>query len=133
MVDDGVRLDQPGTKYVSAQGVTYHAGVSRHTAGSEKVSMNGLPMPPGVKSKLHIHKGIETIAYMLESECTLFHGQKLENQTLAKQGEQIFIPDDVPHVPCNLGDKRCVWIVVHPSGDHQDDLISTEELDYVSE
>ena len=133
MSDDGVRLVKPGTKYEGAQGVTYNAGVSRNTAGAEKVCMNVLPMPPGVKSKPHIHKGIETIAYMLEGECTLFHGQKLESQTLAKQGEQIFIPGDVPHAPCNLSDKSCVWIVVHSSGDDQDELIRIKELDYIVE
>ena len=93
--------------------------------------MNILPMPPGVKSKPHIHRGIETIAYMLEGECTLFHGEKLENQTLIKQGEQIFIPDNVPHAPYNLSDKKCVWVVVHSSGDDQDELIRTTHLDYV--
>ena len=30
----------------------------------------------------HIHKEIETIAYLLEGECTLFHGDNLEQQTL---------------------------------------------------
>lgn len=133
MSNDGVRLVKPGTKYEGAQGVTYNAGVSRNTAGAEKVCMNVLPMPPGVKSKPHIHKGIETIAYMLEGECTLFHGQKLESQTLVKQGEQIFIPGDVPHAPCNLSDKSCVWIVVHSSGDDQDELIRIKELDYIVE
>ena len=133
VVDDGVRLVKPGTKYEGAQGVTYDAGVSRNTAGAEKVCMNVLPMPPGGKSQPHIHKGIETIAYMLEGECTLFHGQKLESQTLVKQGEQIFIPGDVPHAPCNLSDKSCVWIVVHSSGDDQDELIRIKELDYIVE
>ena len=57
----------------------------------------------------------------------------LENQTLIKQGEQIFIPDNVPHAPYNLSDKKCVWVVVHSSGDDQDELIRTEELDYVLE
>ena len=131
MVDDGVRLVKPGTKYEGAQGVTYDAGVSRHTAGSEKVCMNVLPMPSGAKAKPHFHKGIETIAYMVEGECTVFHGSTLEHQTVVRQGEQIFIPEDVPHAPCNLSDKRCVWIVVHSSGDDQDELIRTENLDYV--
>ena len=38
-----------------------------------------------------------------------------------------------PHAPCNLSDKKCVWIVVHSSGDDQDELIRTKELDYVLE
>lgn len=133
MDDDGVRLVKPGTKYEGAQGVTYDAGVSRRTAGSEKVCMNVLPMPSGAKAKPHFHKGIETIAYMVEGECTVFHGSTLEHQTVVRQGEQIFIPEDVPHAPCNLSDKRCVWIVVHSSGDDQDELIRTENLDYVLE
>ena len=133
MVDDGVRLVKPGTKYEGAQGVTYDAGVSRRTAGSEKVCMNVLPMPSGAKAKPHFHKGIETIAYMVEGECTVFHGSTLEHQTVVRQGEQIFIPEDVPHAPFNLSDKRCVWIVVHSSGDDQDELIRTENLDYVLE
>ena len=133
MTDDRVRLVKPGTKYEGAQGVTYDAGVSRRTAGSEKVCMNVLPMPSGAKAKPHFHKGIETIAYMVEGECTVFHGSTLEHQTVVRQGEQIFIPEDVPHAPCNLSDKRCVWIVVHSSGDDQDELIRTENLDYVLE
>ncbi len=36
--------------------------------------MNVLPMPPGVHSVPHIHEEIETIAYLLEVEYTLFHG-----------------------------------------------------------
>jgi len=133
MASDGVILVKPGTTYVGAQGVTYDAGVSRGTAGAEKVCMNVLPMLPGVRSKPHVHKGIETIAYMLQGECTLFHGEQLENQTLIRQGEQIFIPDNVPHAPYNLSSEKCVWIVVHSSGDDQDELIRTAELDYVLE
>ena len=64
--------------------------------------MNVIPIPPLSTAKPHYHKGIETIAYMLEGECTVFHGKKLANQTLVKQGEQIFIPDYVPHAPCNF-------------------------------
>ena len=128
MADDGVRLVKPGMQYEGAQGVTYDAGVSRKTVGAEKVCMNILPMPAGVKSKPHIHRGIETIAYMLEGECTLFHGEKLEKQTLVKQGEQIFIPENVPHAPFNQSDKECIWVVVHSSGDDQDELISMPDL-----
>ena len=113
---------------MGAQGVTYSAGVSRNTVGSEKVCMNVLPMAPGIHSIPHIHKEIETIAYLLEGECTLFHGQKLENHTLVKKGEQIFIPENVPHAPFNQSNNECKWVVVHSSGDDQDELVSMPEL-----
>ena len=128
MLSKNVKLIKPGKTYVGLQGVSYNAGVSRNTAGSEKVCMNILPMPPGVHSIPHIHKEIETIAYMLEGECTLFHGKKLENKTLVKKGEQIFIPENVPHAPFNQSDKECIWVVVHSSGDDQDELISMPDL-----
>ena len=128
MLSKNVKLIKPGKTYVGLQGVSYNAGVSRNTAGSEKVCMNILPMPPGIHSIPHIHKEIETIAYMLEGECTLFHGKKLEKQTLVKKGEQIFIPENVPHAPFNQSDKECIWVVVHSSGDDQDELISMPDL-----
>ena len=133
MLSKNVKLIKPGKTYVGLQGVSYNAGVSRNTAGSEKVCMNILPMPPGIHSIPHIHKEIETIAYMLEGECTLFHGEKLEKQTLVKKGEQIFIPENVPHAPFNQSDKECIWVVVHSSGDDQDELVRTTELDYILE
>ncbi|MAI18138.1 MAG: cupin, partial [Rhodobacteraceae bacterium TMED111] len=30
-------------------------------------------------------------------------------------------------------DKKCVWVVVHSSGDDQDELVRTTELDYILE
>ena len=128
MVQKTVTLVKPGTTYLGGQGVTYSSGVSRKTTGSEKVCMNVLPMPPGVHSIPHIHKNIETIAYLLEGECTLFYGEKLENQTLVKKGEQIFIPENVPHAPFNQSCNECIWVVVHSSGDDQDQLVSMPEL-----
>ena len=47
LIEKNVTLIKPGETYLGAQGVTYSAGVSRKTAGAEKVCMNVLPMPPG--------------------------------------------------------------------------------------
>ena len=128
MKEKNVTLIKHSETILGAQGVTYKEGVSRKTAGSQKVCMNVLPMSPGVHSVPHIHKEIETIAYLLEGECTLFHGDNLEQQTLVKQGEQIFIPENVPHAPFNQSQNDCVWVVVHSSGDDQDALISMPEF-----
>ena len=73
-----VTLIKPGETYLGTQGVTYNAGVYRKTAGSQKVFMSVLPMPPWVHSVPHIHEEIKTIAYLLEGEYTLFHGDNLE-------------------------------------------------------
>ena len=54
--------------------------------------------------------------------------ENLENKTIVKKGEQIFIPGNVHHSPHNLSDKKCIWIVVHSSGHDQDDLIPIPNL-----
>ena len=58
-----------------------------------------------------------------------FHGDNLEHQILVRKGEQIFIPENVPHAPfSNQSENDCIWVVVHSSGDDQDELISMPEL-----
>ena len=69
---------QAGQTYLGKQGVTYGAGASAETVGAEKVCMNVMPMPPGARAKVHYHKGIETIAYMLAGECGVYYGDNLE-------------------------------------------------------
>ncbi len=73
-LSDAVRVIEPGKTYVGKQGFTYGAGVSKETVGAKQVCLNVLPMAPGAKAKVHYHKGIETIAYVLEGECAVYYG-----------------------------------------------------------
>ena len=89
---DGVAVIKPGQTYVGKQGFTYGAGASAETVGAQRVCMNVLPMPPGAVAKAHYHKGVETIAYMLEGECTVYYGDDLQKRVLVREGEQSFVP-----------------------------------------
>ena len=91
--------------------------------------MNVMPMPPGARAKAHYHEGIETIAYMLTGECAVYYGDTLERRVVAHTGDQVFIPVDVPHAPCNENGAPCTWIVVHSSGSDQDGIVLLPELD----
>lgn len=124
-----VRVIGPGQTYVGQQGLTYGAGASAETVGAERVCMNVLPMPAGAKAKAHHHRGVETIAYLLEGECAVYYGDRLERRVDVRSGEQIFIPADVPHAPCNRSGAPCTWIVVHSSGSDQDGIVLWPELD----
>ena len=128
---DRVTLVKPGQTYQGGQGFTYGAGASAETVGARSVCMNVLPMPPGARAKVHYHERIETIAYMLEGTCTVFYGDRLEHRVEAETGDQVYIPEDVPHAPCNLSGAPCTWIVVHASGSDQEGLIMMPELDEV--
>ena len=124
-----VRVIQPGQKYVGLQGFTYEAGASQETVGAMHVCMNVLPMPDGGRAKVHYHRGIETIAYLLAGECAVYYGEHLERRAAVRAGDQIFIPPDVPHAPCNESGAQCTWIVVHSSGSDQDGIVLLPELD----
>lgn len=125
----GVAVVKPGQTYVGKQGFTYGAGASAETVGAKHVCMNVLPMPRGAKAKAHYHKGIETIAYMLTGECYVYYGDNLNERVLVHEGDQCFVPADVPHAPCNESGKPCTWIVVHSSGSDQDGIVLLPELD----
>lgn len=124
-----VQVVAPGKTYTGKQGFTYGAGASAETVGAEQVCMNVLPMPDGARAKVHYHKGIETIAYLLTGECAVYYGDHLERRLIARVGDQVFIPADVPHAPCNESGAPCTWIVVHSSGSDQDGIVLLPELD----
>ena len=128
---DSVRVVKPGATYVGKQGFTYGSGASAETVGTSQICMNILPMPDGAKAKVHYHKCIETIAYLLDGECVVRYGDKVEHAVSLKSGEQIFVPADVPHAPCNESGQPCTWIVVHSSGSDQDGIVLLPELDAV--
>ena len=128
-----VQVIRPGRSYVGQQGFTYGAGASRETAGAQQICMNVLPMPAGARARAHYHRGIETIACLLEGECAVYYGERLERRAEARAGDQIFIPADVPHAPCNESGAPCVWLVVHSSGSDQDGIVLLPELDAIAE
>jgi uncharacterized RmlC-like cupin family protein len=126
---DGVAVIKPSQTYVGKQGFTYRAGASAATVGAQNVCMNVLPMPPGAVAKAHYHKGIETIAYVLEGECAVYYGENLQKRVLVSEGEQCFMAADIPHVPRNESGKPCTIIVVHSSGSDQDGIVLLPDLD----
>ena len=128
---DRVCVIPPGQTYVGMQGFTYGAGASLETVGAQHVCMNVLPMPDGARAKVHYHRGIETIAYLLEGECAVYYGEKLERRAAVRAGDQIFIPPDVPHAPCNESGAPCTWLVVHSAGSDQEGIVLVSELDAV--
>lgn len=126
---EGFKVVSPGQTYVGKQGFTYGAGASKETVGAQQICMNVLPMPPGARARAHYHDGIETIAYMLDGECSVYYGDDLERRVILRAGDQAFCPADVPHAPCNESGMPCTWIVVHAAGSDQEGIVLLPELD----
>jgi uncharacterized RmlC-like cupin family protein len=124
-----VQVIRPGQTYVGKQGFVYGAGVSAATTGAEHLCMNVLPMPADAQAKVHYHRGIETIAYLLAGECAVYYGEHVEHRALLHAGDQMYLPADVPHAPCNESGAPCTWLVVHASGSDQEGIVLLPELD----
>lgn len=119
----------PGEAYLGKQGVFYPLRVTDETAGARHLCLTVLPMPPGARAKVHYHEGIETIAYLLEGECAVYHGARLEERAMLRAGECMYLPADMPHTPCNESDMPCTWIVTHSAGSDQEGIVMIPELD----
>ena len=59
---------------------------------------------------------MEIRSYMLEGECVVRFGDRMQHAVLVRQGDHAFVPADLPHAPCNESGAQCTWLVVHSWG-----------------
>ncbi len=111
------------------QGVNYSTGLTGTSVGSKAISMTVGTVPPGGRTKAHLHRGIETAVYVIAGEAEMFFGARLEERLVARAGEYIYIPADVPHVVRNPAAADCQALVAHTSADDQDGIVLLPELD----
>lgn len=94
-----VRGSQP---FRSSQGSVYAPGVNGETAGSRTLFLGVVTLPPGERTRAHIHELHESAFYVLSgSDIELWSGERLEHKEVAGPGDYLFIPPNVPHVAVN--------------------------------
>lgn len=118
-----------GDSYVGKQGFTYLAGLTGATAGSRALCMTVLTLPDGARARTHLHRGIETAAWMIEGRVEMYYGDRLEHLLQAKAGEYVFIPADMPHLVLNRSGAPCRALVAHSAADDQEGIVLLPELD----
>jgi len=120
---------RPGEAYQGRQGFTYLAGLTGATAGSRAICMAMVELPDGARAKTHLHRGIETAVYVIEGETEMYFGERLGELLLARAGEYIYIPADMPHLVLNRSGAVCRAIVAHTAADDQEGIVPLPELD----
>jgi uncharacterized RmlC-like cupin family protein len=118
------RVYRRGERYEGAQGMTYFAGLSG--AG---ISMVELELPPGGRSRAHLHRGVESAGYVIEGELEMRWGAELEHSDRVAKGELAYIPPDVPHLVLNPTDEVTRALVAHTAPDDQQGIELLPELD----
>jgi uncharacterized RmlC-like cupin family protein len=118
-----------GAQYRSEQGSDYDPGVSAETVGSKVVFLGIVTLPPGARTRAHVHERHETALYVLNGEIELWTGDQLQHREIARPGDYIYIPANVLHVGVNRGDQPAVCIGTRNEPTAQESLVLYPEMD----
>lgn len=124
------RVVQGGGSYTSQQGSVYAPGISAETVGSRAVFLGMVTIPPEGRTKAHVHEFHESAFYLLSGDVVeLCTGEALEHREMARAGDYLFIPANVPHVAVNRGKSPAVFIGVRNEPTAQESVVMRPELD----
>ncbi len=126
------RLIQAGTPFTGKQNLQYEVGVSAESVGAKGIHMQLVTIPPGGRARAHKHAHHETAIYALTGESRVWHGERLEHQTIVKPGDFFYIPADVPHLPYNPSKTETVTAVIaRTDANEQESVVLLPELESI--
>jgi uncharacterized RmlC-like cupin family protein len=102
--DGEIIVIRPDASVGSKQGLPVFEGISGQNAGAQGISMNRVIIPPGGAARAHLHKGYESVIYLVKGRVKTLYGEGLKRSVINKGGDFIYIPAGVPHKPINLSD-----------------------------
>ncbi len=116
--------------YRSQQGSVYAPGISADTVGARALFLGMVTLPPGERTRAHVHARHESAFYVLDAdEVELWTGEALQHCSVARQGDYLFIPAGVPHVAVNRSAKPAVFVGVRNEATAQESVVMRPELD----
>jgi uncharacterized RmlC-like cupin family protein len=119
-----------GAEHRVKQGSDYQPGVSAETVGSQVIWLGLMTLPPGARTKAHIHEHHETALYMMSGGALeLWTGDELEHCDNVRPGDFIYIPANVLHVAVNRGTTPAVFIGSRNEATAQESLVLCPEMD----
>jgi uncharacterized RmlC-like cupin family protein len=122
---------RPSGTYAGKQGFTYVEGVSAERMGAEGICMHLLTIPPGGRAKAHKHATHETAIYAIAGETVMFWGERLENRMVLSEGEILYIPADMPHLPMNVSGAPATAVIARTDPHEQESVILLPELEHL--
>ena len=110
--DAEIVVIRPTTTSATKQGLPMFHGVSGQNAGAKHISMNRIVIPPGGSARAHVHKGFESVVYLMKGRVKTLYGQGLKKSIINEPGDFLYIPADLPHKPINLSDTEAAEAIV---------------------
>jgi uncharacterized RmlC-like cupin family protein len=124
------KLVQPGVEIIGKQGHLLMPGISAQSAGTRRIHLQLVRIPPGVRAHAHKHAEHETAIYVLSGESGMWYGEKLEQHLVARAGDFLYIPANMPHLPYNRSDSEsCVAVVARTDPNEQESVVLLPDLE----
>lgn len=123
------KIIRPQSTYDGKQGFSYFEGLSAQSAGTQKICMHLLTIPPGGRAKAHMHESHETTIYVLKGEAHMWYGENLSEHLIVREGEFLYIPAGTPHLPANLSDSDAVAVIARTDPNEQESVMLLPELE----
>ena len=132
-IGSGARVVKGSAPYASAQGTVYAPGISAETVGATSLFVGVVTLPPGQRTKAHVHARHESAFYMLSgAEVELWSGRQLQHRVVAHPGDYLFIPTGIPHVAVNRSPTQpAVFIGARNEATAQESVVLQPELDAI--
>jgi uncharacterized RmlC-like cupin family protein len=110
-------------QYHGKQGLDYFAGVSAETAGSQKLCLHIVTIPPLARAGPHLHEHHESAVYVLSGEAGMWYGEDLREHFWLHAGDFLYIPANMPHLPYNPSDSvPCVGLIARTDPNEQESV-----------
>lgn len=122
-----IRSQESGS-YEGKQGLSYFAGVSAESAGSQALCMHLLRIPPGGKANAHLHENHESAIYIISGEAEMWYGEGLKEHAVTRAGDFVYIPAGVPHQPYNSSQTECIAVIARTDPNEQESVVLLPEL-----
>jgi uncharacterized RmlC-like cupin family protein len=132
VVDDAptCRAVRASAEFAAKQGHFLAPGISAQSVGARRIHLQIATFLPGMRAKAHKHEEHETAIYVLTGESGMWYGEKLEQHLVARAGDFLYIPADMPHLPYNMSDSEsCVAVIARTDPDEQESVVLLPELD----
>ena len=127
--DRGVVVKGSGG-YVAEQGSEYLPGISAETVGAKAIWLGVAAIPPGARTKAHVHERHETAFYMLSGDTLeLWTGDQLQHRDVVRPGDYLFIPVRVLHVAVNRSAVPAVFVGARNEATAQESVVMYPEMD----
>lgn len=121
------RVVSAAAEFRGKQGHFLAPGISAQSVGAQGINLQIARIPPG---KVHKHEHHETAIHVLIGESGMWFGERLEQHLVARAGDFLYIPANVPHLPYNMSNtESCVAVIARTDPNEQESVILLAELD----